>query len=91
MHRGDQAADDRRCVAVIAPVRVRAQPFEAHHALRPAREMLAVDVREDPCKRRDLRRRLDQLIALLEPLSDLLRIIAVIGPCLFEKRIELHW
>ena len=88
--RRDQPADDRRGVAVVTPARMRAQSFEARDALRPAREMLAVDVRENTRERRDLRRRFEQRVALLEPLSDFLGMIAVIGPGFFEKCIKSH-
>ena len=67
---------------------MRAQALEPRDAFRPTREMLAVDVREDPRERRDLRRTLDQRVALLEPLRDLFRPVAMIGPGLFEKRVE---
>ena len=88
--RRDQPADDRRGVAIVTPARMRAQSFEARDTLRPTREMLAVDVREDPCEGRDLRRRFEQRVALLEPLSDFLGMVAVIGPGFFEKCIKRH-
>ena len=86
--RRDKPAHDEHAVAVVAPLRMPAQSLQASHPVGPMREMLAIDVGENPRERRDLGRTLDQRVALFEAVRDLFRPIAVIGPGLLEKGVE---